>query len=130
VDAQSGEPLHWLAETKFHPPLLREDVITRQHLLGDLRNRLTSHPLTPLSAPAGYGKTTSLAALPATYPDLSLAWLSLDEADNNPARFLTVLIMALQHLNSTWLAPRSLPCSHTQKVGRWASVCWPVLSAA
>jgi LuxR family maltose regulon positive regulatory protein len=79
VESRSGEPHFWLAETKFSPPLLREDVIPRQRLLDDLRSRLDSHPLTLLSAPAGYGKTTLLAALPVTYPDLSMAWLSLDE---------------------------------------------------
>jgi LuxR family maltose regulon positive regulatory protein len=97
VDRQRGEPLHRLAETKFHPPLLREDAIPRR-LLDDLRRKLDSHALTLLSAPAGYGKTTLLAALPSTYPDLSVAWLSLDEADNDPVRFLTALIVALQRL--------------------------------
>jgi LuxR family maltose regulon positive regulatory protein len=99
VDAQPGESLHWLAETKFHPPLLREDIIPRRHLLHDLHTNLSSYPLTLLSAPAGYGKTTLLAALPATYPDLSLAWLSLDEGDNDPVRFLIALIIAMQYLN-------------------------------
>lgn len=87
-------PQNWLAETKFHPPLLRQDVIPRQRLLEDLRNRLSSHPLTLLSAPAGYGKTTLLASLPPTYPDLSLTWLSLDDEDNDPVRFLTIRMVA------------------------------------
>jgi LuxR family maltose regulon positive regulatory protein len=99
VGSGAGAPQHWLAETKFSPPLLRGDVIPRQHLLDDLRRRLNAHPLTLLSAPAGYGKTTLLAALPVRYPDLPLAWLSLDEEDNDPIRFLTALIAALQHLD-------------------------------
>jgi LuxR family maltose regulon positive regulatory protein len=99
ADMRQSESVHKLAETKFHPPLLGEDVIPRRQLLDDLRNRLVAHPLTLLSAPAGYGKTTLLAALPATYPDLPVAWLSLDEEDNDPARFLTTLIVALQRLN-------------------------------
>jgi len=53
VDAEPSEPAYWLAETKFHPPSLREDVVPRWHLLDDLRDGLTSHPLTLLSAPAG-----------------------------------------------------------------------------
>ena len=40
VESASGEPQHWLAETKFSPPLLREDVVPRQRLLDDLRSRL------------------------------------------------------------------------------------------
>jgi LuxR family maltose regulon positive regulatory protein len=99
VESGSGELQDWLAATKFSPPLLREDVIPRQRLLGDLRRRLDAHLLTLLSAPAGYGKTTLLAALPVTYPDLPIAWLSLDEEDNDPVRFLTALIVALQHLD-------------------------------
>jgi LuxR family maltose regulon positive regulatory protein len=101
VEAQHSELLHSLAETKFYPPMLREDVILRKHLLNDLRGRLAAYPLTLLSAPAGYGKTTLLAALAAAQPDLSLAWLSLDEEDNDPARFLTAFTVALQHLNPT-----------------------------
>ncbi|HZD10842.1 MAG TPA: LuxR C-terminal-related transcriptional regulator [Candidatus Binatia bacterium] len=99
TDRQPGDHLQWLAETKFYPPLVRDDVIPRWHLIHKLRKELASHPLTLLSAPAGYGKTTLLAALPRTYPDLSLAWLSLDEEDNDPVRFLTALIVALQHLD-------------------------------
>lgn len=58
-----------------------------------------SVPLTLLSAPAGYGKTTLLAALYSTFPDLSLAWLTLDEEDNDLVRFLSALIVALKRLN-------------------------------
>jgi LuxR family maltose regulon positive regulatory protein len=113
VESGSGEPQPWLAETKFSPPLLREDVLPRKRLLDDLRSRLDSHPLTLISAPAGYGKTTVLAALSPTYPELPLAWLSLDEEDNDPVRFLTALIAALQHLDPTCgTTAQSLLASH------------------
>jgi len=51
--------------------------------------------LTLISAPAGFGKTTLVSEWLATcgHP---VAWLSLDEGDNDPARFLTYLIAALQ----------------------------------
>jgi LuxR family maltose regulon positive regulatory protein len=52
-----------------------------------------------VSAPAGYGKTTLLAALSRARPELPLAWLSLEEEDNDPVRFLTALIAALERLN-------------------------------
>ncbi|HSR32658.1 MAG TPA: AAA family ATPase, partial [Anaerolineae bacterium] len=104
MESGAGEPQHWLAETKFSPPLLREDVIPRQRLLDDLHSRLESHSLTLLSAPAGYGKTTLLAALPPTYPESSMAWLSLDEEDNDPVRFLAALIAAFQRLDPTCCA--------------------------
>ena len=99
VIEQPREPQYWLAKTKFHPPLLREDVISRLDLIEDLRNKIVSFPLTLLSAPAGYGKTTLLATLQPTYSDLSVSWLSLDVDDNDPARFMSALIVALQQLN-------------------------------
>ena len=92
MDKQPGESVNWLAETKFHPQLLGKDIIPRQHLLEDLHASLESHSLTLLSTPAGYGKSTLLATLLPTYSDLSVAWLSLDEEDNDPVRFLTALI--------------------------------------
>jgi LuxR family maltose regulon positive regulatory protein len=99
VIRQPREPQLWLAETKFHPPLLREDVISRWDLIEDLRSKAVSFPLVLLSAPAGYGKTTLLATIQPAYADLSVSWLSLDEDDNDPARFMTALIVALQQLN-------------------------------
>jgi LuxR family maltose regulon positive regulatory protein len=93
------ESPNWLARTKFHPPLLREEVIARQRLLDPLRDTAISHSLTLLSAPAGYGKTTLLAALPSADLGLPVAWLSLDEEDNDPVRFVTAVIAALQRLN-------------------------------
>jgi LuxR family maltose regulon positive regulatory protein len=110
------KPQHNPAETKFFPPLLREDVIPRHHLLDHLHTSLISHPLTLLSAPAGYGKTTLLAALPPAYPDLPLAWLTLDEEDNDPARFLSAFIVALQQLNpNCGTTAQSLLTSHVHR---------------
>jgi LuxR family maltose regulon positive regulatory protein len=103
VDNLPGEHRGWFVETKYHPPFLREDIIPRQPLLADLHSLLTSLPLTLLSAPAGYGKTTLLASFYSTYPDLSLAWCSLDEQDNDPIRFLTALSGALQRLNPNFV---------------------------
>lgn len=86
----------WLTATKLQPPRLRQDVIPRQQLLAALHDAVVSHPLTLVSAPAGYGKTTLLAALLKAYPDPVTAWLSLDQEDNEPARFLTAVAAALQ----------------------------------
>jgi LuxR family maltose regulon positive regulatory protein len=87
-----------LTETKLHPPLVHQDIIPRPSLLHELHSLIVTHPLTLLSAPAGYGKTTLLAALHSTYPHLPLAWLALDEEDNDAVRFLAATVVALQRM--------------------------------
>lgn len=108
--------MDWLPQTKLHPPLLRDDLIPREGLLQTLHAALLAHPLTLLSAPAGYGKTTLLAALASKILDtgdwilqdnfpisntqyLQFAWLTLDEEDNDPVHFLSALVAALGGLN-------------------------------
>lgn len=51
-------------------------------------------PLTLISAPPGYGKTTLLAQWIAA-SQLSVAWVSLDSGDNDPAMFWTYVSAAL-----------------------------------
>jgi LuxR family maltose regulon positive regulatory protein len=53
------------------------------------------HKLILISAPAGFGKTTLVSEWLAA-GGWTAAWLSLDEGDNDPARFLTYLVAALQ----------------------------------
>jgi LuxR family transcriptional regulator, maltose regulon positive regulatory protein len=55
--------------------------------------------LTLVSAPAGFGKTTALAQWCAQ-SDMPVAWLSLEAEDNDPTRFLSYLIAALQTLDA------------------------------
>jgi LuxR family maltose regulon positive regulatory protein len=55
------------------------------------------YPLTLISAPAGSGKTSALSAWIA-HSTSSIAWLSLDKGDNDPTRFWTYVIAALQRL--------------------------------
>ena len=58
-------PPDWVARTKLRPPQPRADQIARPALLGALLRALETRQLTLISAPAGYGKTTLLAALAA-----------------------------------------------------------------
>jgi LuxR family maltose regulon positive regulatory protein len=57
-------------------------------------------PLTLVSAPAGFGKTTLLGdwSEQLSRDGKSVAWVSLDLSDNDPARFLTYLVGALQEI--------------------------------
>ena len=68
----------------------------RPHLFERLNNGLSSgRKLTIISAPAGFGKTTLVSEW-LTDCERPAAWLSLDEGDNDPTRFLIYLISALQ----------------------------------
>jgi hypothetical protein len=84
-----------LLTTKLYVPSLRLTTIPRPRLVERLDNEIAHNPLTLIAAPAGFGKTTVLSA----WLDESgrrAAWLSLDEGDNEPARFLAYCIAALQ----------------------------------
>jgi LuxR family maltose regulon positive regulatory protein len=92
-----------LLSTKLHIPAPRPALVPRRRLIERLEEGLDSR-LTLISAPAGFGKTTLISkwvdhlqfnpesANQITY---RIAWLSLDEGDNDPARFLAYFITAL-----------------------------------
>lgn len=80
-----------------HP--LPPTLVPREHLIERLNAGL-HRGLTLVSAPAGFGKTTLLSAWVAGL-ERPTAWLSLDEGDNEPGRFLTYLIAALQTIVPT-----------------------------
>ena len=82
--------------TKLYTPSPRSNLVSRSRLIERLNQGLQRTPgVTLISAPAGFGKTT-LASEWIADCERSVAWLSLDEGDNDPARFLTYLIAALQ----------------------------------
>ena len=99
--------------TKLYVPPPRPKVVRRHRLIEQLNEGVGRTPsVTLISAPAGFGKTTLVSEwvdnLRFTSDDLRLdaakeskianqvAWLSLDEGDNDPSRFLTYFVSALQ----------------------------------
>ncbi|MEM7117731.1 MAG: LuxR C-terminal-related transcriptional regulator [Chloroflexota bacterium] len=96
----------WIPYTKLHPPRLRADVVARGRITHLLRDAIQTKPLTLISAPAGYGKTTLavswLTESAATDKSFELAWLSLDEGDDDPASFMAGLIAALKEAYPTF----------------------------
>jgi LuxR family transcriptional regulator, maltose regulon positive regulatory protein len=84
----------FLLKTKLHIPPGRSTLVPRPRLIQKLDQGLT-HPLTLISAPPGFGKTTLLTAW-LEQKSAPTAWLSLDERDNDLARFLAYLIAALE----------------------------------
>lgn len=103
----------WFPRSKLQPPRPRGDLLARRRLLEPLRAALQRIPVILISAPAGAGKTTLLASLlagpppeqagaehggRATAPSPRVAWVSLDEDDNDVARLLAVLLAAIDQL--------------------------------
>src|SRR5215212_5081992 len=80
--------------TKLYVPPPRPEAVPRSRLIERLDDGL-HRKLTLVSAPAGFGKTTLLGEWATTLPRPA-AWLSLDEGDNDPTRFLSYLVAALR----------------------------------
>jgi len=85
-----------LLKTKLYIPTPSASKVIRAHLL-DRLHEIEKKNLTIISAPAGFGKTTLLAEWIAQ-TSLSVAWLSLDDGDNDPYRFLSYLIAAVESI--------------------------------
>ncbi len=79
--------------TKLYIPPPRPDLVPRPGLIARLDAGL-HRKLTLVSAPAGSGKTTLIAGWTCACTR-DVAWISLDEGDNDPVQFLTYLIAAL-----------------------------------
>jgi LuxR family maltose regulon positive regulatory protein len=86
-----SEPL-LLTKLYILPP--RPNIVLRPRLMERLNKGLFCR-ITLISAPAGFGKTTLVSEWLAGCRR-PVAWLSLDEGDNDPTRFLTYMITALQ----------------------------------
>ena len=86
-----------LFTTKLYVPQLSNDLVPRPRLYERLDECLT-RKLTLISAPAGFGKSTLVAGWLSEI-DRSVAWLSLDRGDNDPVRFWTYLIAAIQTIH-------------------------------
>src|SRR5262249_9487630 len=101
--------------TKLYVPRPRSGVVPRTHLFERLQKG-TECPLTLLSAPAGFGKTTLLSEWFAQ-SGMASTWLSLEPEDNDPVRFFSYVLAALQRLQpdigrgarALLDAPQSLP---------------------
>ncbi|HEY5730743.1 MAG TPA: LuxR C-terminal-related transcriptional regulator [Anaerolineales bacterium] len=100
-----------LLGTKITMPPVRVETVQRTRLLEVLSGGFQNadgfnRQLTLVSAPAGYGKTTLISAWinslhlsrspGAKHEEVAIAWLSLDETDNEPTRFLSYIIAAIQ----------------------------------
>ncbi len=88
-----------LLTTKLFIPLKRDDMLDRLDLVQRLNDGLApGKRLILISAPAGFGKTTLLSEWTGDLLKraVTVCWLSLDETDGAPKRFITYLIAAIQ----------------------------------
>ncbi|MGD9793501.1 MAG: LuxR C-terminal-related transcriptional regulator [Acidimicrobiia bacterium] len=99
TSVRSGTATPQLLATKLHTPQRRREVIDRPRLTGVLLHA-DAPPMTLVSAPAGFGKTTLLSASLATpgHYGGSVAWLSLDGGDNAPALFGGYVVAAVRRV--------------------------------
>src|SRR5512139_1935764 len=87
---QKADPL---IRTKLHLPFTRPGLVPRPRLQEQIAQGLRG-PLTLITAPAGFGKTTLLASCVASC-GMPIAWLSLDKDDNQAEHFLGYLVAGL-----------------------------------
>jgi LuxR family maltose regulon positive regulatory protein len=85
-----------LVESKLHPPPARPGIVARA-LLVDRLLASAGVPVVCVVAPAGYGKTTLLAQWAEREPR-PVAWVAVDQRDNDPALLLTYLAVALDRV--------------------------------
>ena len=111
--------------TKLYIPPPTPTLVPRTRLVKRLEVG-TRRKLTLVSAPAGFGKTTLVSSWVAAVQANSgqrVAWLSLDDKDNDPARFITYLVAALRTMpGGDQLPPRVLVAVNQQLAGADTSV--------
>ena len=90
-----GSPGPELVWTKLVAPALRAGLLPRAGLQSLLQASLQAK-LCLVAAPAGFGKTTLLAQWRQAAGGERVAWVSLDEGDNDPNRFWSNLVTALR----------------------------------
>ncbi|MFN2234555.1 MAG: hypothetical protein ACK2U1_10015, partial [Anaerolineales bacterium] len=92
-----------LLATKLFIPSTRPELVSRPRLVKQLESGF-HRKLALISAPAGFGKTTLVTEWLGVInndrtPPVGIAWLSLDRGDNDPTRFLTYFVAALNQIN-------------------------------
>ncbi len=99
TDSQRESSMQELLATKFFVPSSPHTLVSRPRL-STLLDEGLQRSLTIVSAPAGFGKTTLLAAWVQTLPKETtrVAWVSLDEQDNDLVRFWMYVFTALDRL--------------------------------
>jgi LuxR family maltose regulon positive regulatory protein len=117
------EPPFELVESKLHPPRLRPGIVPRTALV----ERLLATPAAPIICvvgPPGYGKTTLLVQW-ANRSGRRVAWVTVDQHDNDPVVLLAYLAVALDRIEP--IDPGSSTPSPCRVATLWPRSCpgWP-----
>src|SRR4029079_13746563 len=89
-----------LLMTKVSLPIVRHRLVPRKKLLRQLSEGIQDgHVLTLVSAPAGYGKTTTIRMW-VKQTGHPVAWVTLEKTDNDLGQFLTYVLTALQQTHN------------------------------
>jgi len=115
---ETRKTLPVLMKTKLFVPQAHE-LLSRPRLIQEL-NKGLKYRLNLVVAPAGYGKTTAVAEW-ARQNNLPVTWFSIDECDNDPVRFWSYLLMALEQItpgigNKAAVVLRSIGMPQVEKV--------------
>lgn len=94
-----------LVATKFFIPAPRPDLVVRDRLHTRFESGLTGK-LTVISTPAGFGKTTLVSGIAGTLEPPAV-WVSLEQSDSDPLRFITLIVEAIQRTVSDFGAAAS-----------------------
>ena len=89
----SGGRLFEIWDSKLHPPIPRAEIVERKVLVRRLST--SSAPFLSIVAPPGYGKTTLLSQW-AEAADSPVAWVSVDDRDNDPSVLLAHVATAVR----------------------------------
>ncbi len=92
--------------TKYRPPAAAQSLVTRDRLMAILR-AAGRRRLILIYAPSGYGKTTLVAQWRAelTSSGVTVAWLTVDDDDNNVVWFLAHMLAAIRRVRPALAAP-------------------------
>jgi LuxR family maltose regulon positive regulatory protein len=105
-----------LLVTKISLPILRHILVPRKKVLRQLSEGIRDgHLLTLVSAPAGYGKTTTIRmwVKETGHP---VAWVALENSDNDLRQFLTYFLTALQQAGIINVRPRGKDFKNPRRI--------------
>ena len=118
-----SEPPFAVVEAKIQRPVHRDGLIARTRLLEAFAATPERVSLILVTAPAGYGKTTALSQW-AAEGSREFAWVTVDEADDDPVRLAGHVALALDRIQPLDPAVFRRACRRSASAGSSNGRCW------